>query len=271
MSDRRSVWCLGQICEHREGTSIRRSLPLGERLSDAPRFFTTDHLGSLRDVTVESGATEARYEYDPWGRRTLTTGEDVSDTGYMGYQRQAELDLWSTRYRAYDSTVGNWLSSDPIGLLGGTNFYSFVKGNPINNLDPDGLATCTLQGSRVIFAFPLYFNKKLYKGPWQFARPFSFGGTPTEGLPDLGSLVECVWVRRVASEKKWRRMLLDTYKCQDDCGIEYTERRIRWDDVATVEWRDEVRRTMTLIPIVIDGFVSPEEACQRHARPSDRY
>ena len=38
----------------------------------------------------------------------------------------------------------SWLNRDPIGLLGGTNVYSYVGNNPFSGIDPLGLWTFQL-------------------------------------------------------------------------------------------------------------------------------
>jgi RHS repeat-associated protein len=42
-------------------------------------------------------------------------------------------------YRNYDPQLGRWISSDPIGLVGGLNRYRFVENNCANRVDPLGL------------------------------------------------------------------------------------------------------------------------------------
>lgn len=43
------------------------------------------------------------------------------------------------RARYYDPTVGRFLSQDPIGFLGGENFYSYAIDSPLNWRDTRGL------------------------------------------------------------------------------------------------------------------------------------
>lgn len=42
-------------------------------------------------------------------------------------------------HRYYDPTTGRYITSDPIGLKGGINFYGYAAQNPLHWIDPWGL------------------------------------------------------------------------------------------------------------------------------------
>ena len=50
-----------------------------------------------------------------------------------------ETGLHYNFFRYYESDVGMFVNQDPIGLMGGTNFYQFSM-NALGGVDPLGLA-----------------------------------------------------------------------------------------------------------------------------------
>lgn len=105
------------------------------------RYYTRDHLGSVREVISESGAILAKYDYSPYGVRTRVAGSYEAEKGYTGHDYHASSGLVLTRYRGYDPERGRWLSPDPLGEAGGLNLYGYTNNDPINGVDPLGLAT----------------------------------------------------------------------------------------------------------------------------------
>jgi len=105
-------------------------------------FYTRDHLGSIREMTDSAGALVARYEYDPFGRRSanlITSGAVEADFGYTGHYFHAPSGLHLAVYRAYDADTGRWLNRDPLGEAGGINLYQYVANNPLGSTDLLGL------------------------------------------------------------------------------------------------------------------------------------
>lgn len=103
-------------------------------------FYTKDHLGSIREVTDSSGNIVSQYSYDPYGRQVKIagTGPDA-DFGYQNYYLHQRSGLNLTLHRAYNPSIGRWLSRDPIAENGGVNLYAYVENNPISRSDPTGL------------------------------------------------------------------------------------------------------------------------------------
>jgi RHS repeat-associated protein len=147
-SFRRFVWCGHQLCEEIDafGTITKRFFPNGVKLETGTNagsyYYTRDHLGSIRELVDSSGSVRARYAYDPYGRRTRVAGDLETDFGFAGMFWAAEANLELTHFRAYDPELGRWLSRDPLSNAEdreGPNLYAYVKNEPVNRIDPEGL------------------------------------------------------------------------------------------------------------------------------------
>lgn len=58
---------------------------------------------------------------------------------FPGQYYDQETGLHYNYFRYYDPETGRYITSDPIGLDGGINLYSYVENNPTNKIDSAGL------------------------------------------------------------------------------------------------------------------------------------
>ncbi len=142
-SDKQYVWCQLSICQERDaisGVVTARFHMLGFNDANGNSFYYSyDHQVSVREVTNQAGALVTRYDYDPYGRSSRVLGTADSPFGYASQFRHSPSNLWLAPFRVYDPTLGRWLSEDPLGIQGGLNLYAYVRGNPVNGVDPLGL------------------------------------------------------------------------------------------------------------------------------------
>ena len=129
-----------EIFEERDATNnvTKRYYAQGMQVGPANLYYTRDHLGSVRELTDSSGAVQARYDYDPYGRRTKLTGSLDADFGFTGFYFHSQSGLNFSRTRAYDADLGRWISRDPIEENGGMNLYRYVQNSPAIYVDPSG-------------------------------------------------------------------------------------------------------------------------------------
>ena len=82
------------------------------------------------------------YDYDSFGKLSDSTGTLTNQFQDTGREFDEESGIYQYRARYYDASVGQFLSEDPIGLLGGsTDFYAYVRNSPNVATDPSGLQT----------------------------------------------------------------------------------------------------------------------------------
>jgi RHS repeat-associated protein len=60
---------------------------------------------------------------------------------WPGQYEDEETGLYYNRFRYYDRDAGEYVSQDPIGLLGGLQTHAYVR-SPLAAIDPSGLSSC---------------------------------------------------------------------------------------------------------------------------------
>jgi len=111
-------------------------------------FIHSDGLGTERVRSNVSGAACESIQSLPFGDGMTTSGScsDVNPFHFTGKERDSEsgLDNFGARYDS--SSLGRFMSPDPIYIEAGKladpqqlNLYSYVRNNPLNLTDPTGM------------------------------------------------------------------------------------------------------------------------------------
>jgi len=143
------------------GTAIQQSiwmdnLPIGIMASNQLKYLQPDHLGTPR-VVVEPATDVAIWSWALTGEAFGNTvpNQDLDGNGisfvlnmrFPGQRYDSASGLSYNYLRDYEPTIGRYVKSDPIGLAGGFNTYSYVSGNPSIATDYLGLRKVILFGS----------------------------------------------------------------------------------------------------------------------------
>jgi len=117
--------------------------PLSITNANGTFYYHRDHQGSIVALTDESGNVVESFTYDNHYGTIIEhtkTVETNNPYGYTGREVDAD-DLYYYRARYYDPTLERFISEDPIGFSSGDfNWYRYVRNDPVNLVDPEGLA-----------------------------------------------------------------------------------------------------------------------------------
>jgi RHS repeat-associated protein len=117
-------------------------------------FIHTDHLDTPRVISNQAQQTVWRWDNDdPFGANMANEnpsglGTFVFNLRFPGQYFDKETNLHYNYYRDYSPEIGRYVESDPIGLAGGINTYSYVDSDPIAYVDPLVLRRYLLAGRR---------------------------------------------------------------------------------------------------------------------------
>ncbi|PHM52860.1 RHS repeat-associated core domain-containing protein [Xenorhabdus sp. KK7.4] len=110
-------------------------------------YIVSDHQGTPREMLNEEGQLIWAQRLRTWGQvdRFQVIASNNPDyhvncnLRFLGQYEDEESGLYYNRFRYYLPETGQYISPDPIGLLGGFNPYGYVH-NPVGFVDPFGLA-----------------------------------------------------------------------------------------------------------------------------------
>ena len=114
--------------------------PVAKLTSEAAFSIVTDHLATPLQMHNHRGDMVWSAELDSYGRiRQATTSTATCPFRYQGQYEDVETGLYYNRFRYYDPEGGQYISQDPIGLLGNNaTAYAYVV-DPTKFVDPSGL------------------------------------------------------------------------------------------------------------------------------------
>lgn len=128
-------------------TRIATSAHLSVGATQAALYFIhPDHLGTPRIVADDAGTAVWKWDQrEPFGNDV--PNQDPGNTGttfdlpirFPGQYQDSETNVRFNNFRDYNSETGRFVQSDPIGLAGGINTYSYARNRSISSIDPLGL------------------------------------------------------------------------------------------------------------------------------------
>jgi RHS repeat-associated protein len=126
-------------------------------------FIHTDHLNTPRLITNNVGqAVWSWNNDDPFGanvpnQNPSALGDFECNLRLPGQYFDRETNLHYNYFREYDSQIGRYLQSDPIGLGGGINTYVYAF-DPLTQIDPFGLMGRGGTSNQTAFSEPIRFG-----------------------------------------------------------------------------------------------------------------
>ncbi len=122
-------------------------MPVAMTSGGTTYYLAYDQAGTLKAVADASGTVLLKRQYDSFGNILNEENSLPFEVpfGFAGGLYDKDTKLVRFGYRDYDPETGRWTAKDPILFAGGdTDLYGYCLNDPVNWVDPDGLAKLTI-------------------------------------------------------------------------------------------------------------------------------
>jgi RHS repeat-associated protein len=141
------AYSLTAVATDNEGLqTTSAAVPITVGAAKALYFIHVDHLNTPRLIADGAQRTVWRWDQqEPFGDNPANQDPDGDAIAFSytlrfpGQYYDAETLLHYNYFRDYDSHIGRYVESDPIGLLSGLNTYGYVDADPVSQVDRLGL------------------------------------------------------------------------------------------------------------------------------------
>jgi RHS repeat-associated protein len=119
--------------------------PILQQQGGATYLCVNDHLGMPKELIDGAGTLAWAAAHSAYGAVIASESDDrtvESPFRLLGQVNDEDAELTWTRFRCFDAETGTWISTDPLGLLGGSKLYVY-DGSPSVMVDPRGLSVQT--------------------------------------------------------------------------------------------------------------------------------
>jgi RHS repeat-associated protein len=147
-------------------------------------YIHADHLSSPRQITDAAGNLVWQWDNsDPFGNNVPNenpngAGQFNFNLRFPGQYADKETNTYYNVMRDYDPSTGRYIQSDPIGLDGGINTYTYALNDPTYWTDPLGLESISKRQAKRIIDEAATWVDTAYASP---------GATKNEGADCSGS------------------------------------------------------------------------------------
>jgi RHS repeat-associated protein len=93
-----------------------------QRTGATDYYFTHDYRYSVTSLTDSAGFIEESYDYKVYGERACS-GSGLTEVGYTGQRHDNETGLMYFKNRYYSTSMGSFVTRDPLGYVDGLSMY----------------------------------------------------------------------------------------------------------------------------------------------------